>query len=158
MLCFWFGGFSHKRDHLLQNIMVSFSRISLCMFFYYLTLFCMKNIVSVLVHAAAVALASLSVSLAARSSVSSTADSAKGVCGRPKWKIKFHSARWFYNNLKIVSQIAVKSQLCGRNCGNSRNFKLPDSQGATMLTWKLKPLHMREFPVCYCFDVPATGL
>ena len=118
----------------------------------------MKNIVSVLVHAAAVALASLSVSLAARSSVSSTADSAKGVCGRPKWKIKFHSARWFYNNLKIVSQIAVKSQLCGRNCGNSRNFKLPDSQGASMLTWKLKPLHMREFPVCYCFVVPATGL
>lgn len=82
------------------------------MFCYYLTLFCMKNIVSVLVHALAVALASLSVSLAARSSVSSTADSAKGE-GRPKWKIKFHSVRWLYNNLKTARQIAVKSLLCG---------------------------------------------
>lgn len=84
--------------------MVLISRISLCMFSYYLTLFCMKNIVS---------LASLRVSLAARSSVSSTADSAKGVRGRPKWKIKFHTVRWLYNNLKTARQIAVKSLLCG---------------------------------------------
>lgn len=93
--------------------MVLISRISLCMFSYYLTLFCMKNIVSVLVHALAVALASLRVSLAARSSVSSTADSAKVVRGRPKWKIKFRSVRWLYNNLKTATQIAVKSLLCG---------------------------------------------
>lgn len=64
---------------------------------YYQTLFCMKHIVSVLAHAAAVALASLSISLPARDSVSSTADSAKGE-GRPKWKIKFRLVRWLYNN------------------------------------------------------------